>query len=94
MMKEAFKDERRFAEGASAYAKYFKNIHALNEYFNASSNMGNFIKKEPNLVIIVRREVTRLDTRNVLKMMWWEHMDKDKFSGAILNIVNLKVATL
>lgn len=94
MMKKSFKDELRFAEGTNAYAKYFKNIQALNEYFKPSWSMGSFIKKEPDLFIIISRGITQLDAKNVFKMMWWERMDKEAFSSAILGIVSLKVVKL
>lgn len=94
-MKEAFKEEGRFGCDMLSFAANTNSIQAYyDKSMNAMYNMKGFIKKEPDTIITIKRGVTRLGTLDVLKMMYWELNDKEKFWHAVPKIVSLEVAPL
>lgn len=88
LMKEALKNERRFGVESVTYTG---SIQGYKKCLTAAYNMGEFITQEPDTLIIISRDATRLDITDVLKLMWWERSDKGKFSRAIFDIVRLEV---
>ena len=92
LMKEVYKNERRFGVESVTYTGSIQgNIQGYKECLTAAYNMGDFIPQEPDTLIIISRGATRLDTTDVLKLMWWERSDKGKFYCAIFDIVRLEV---
>lgn len=97
IMKKVFKDERRFGDDLQSYtSSYKKDIQNYKKYkaINASYNLGEFEIREPDTLITIRRGPTKLATADVLKMMYWERSDKERFSRAIADIVSFEVGTL
>jgi hypothetical protein len=92
LMKEVFKNERRFGVESVTYTGSIQgNIQGYKECLTAAYNMGDFIPQEPDTLIIISHGATRLGITDVLKLMWWERSDKEKFFRAIFGIVRLEV---
>ena len=92
LMKEVYKNERRFGVESVTYTGSTQgNIQGYKECLTAAYNMGDFIPQEPDTLIIISRGATRLDTTDMLKLMWWERSDKGRFYCAIFDIIRLEV---
>lgn len=93
-MKEAFEEECRFGCDILSFTATQNGIQAFDKSLNGMYNMNGFIKKEPDTLVTVKRRANDLGTLYVLKMMFWEHFDKEKFGQAIPGIISLEVGTL
>jgi hypothetical protein len=92
LMKEAFKDERRFGMELQVYNDDNKTIHNLEKFMTSSYNMGDFVFREPDSTVIISRGTTELSApADVLELMWMERTDNEKFFRLVSDIVKFEV---
>jgi hypothetical protein len=89
--KTAFGDESRLGEDAQLMAQpeYYSRFHAYPEY-----NISNYIPKEPEYTIVISAGSFKLSNLNMVKLLYYKFIDKNKYEENIKNIVQVKTAKI
>ena len=86
LMKKTFKNQIRFAEDEW---RYKKDYNYYSQYISGKYNMADYVWKEPEYKVVIKRGTYKMPVYNVLKLRFYELFDTSVFLSDIKRILNI-----